>query len=212
MRFLRVWVSFCAESGAGRDSTARPRPQGGAAARCPSLCFPSIPQSWAGSRDRLGDRGRLGTCLPGLGRARRHPLVSRGKMSSLSFSSSCGGPEVGASRPFQRSPTPTPGSFLSLESAPEAGRRRGSFSRPNFSAVSALSQSAPQESEPGHGTRKPLQIRPREGPCTFSWPRWGDQVVAECGSGLQGLLSKGAVGPSVPELIPAARTSLFSPT
>lgn len=59
----------------------------------------------------------MGTSFPGLGRAHRHPLVFRGKVSSRSFSSTSRGPEVGAGRPLQRPPTPTPGSFLSLETS-----------------------------------------------------------------------------------------------
>eukprot|EP00070_Physeter_catodon_P035838 XP_028342732.1 uncharacterized protein LOC114485467 [Physeter catodon] len=46
--------------------------------------------------------------------------------------------------------------------------------------------SAPQESAPGPGTRKPLPVRPREGPGAHCRPRWGDQVDADGRSGLPG--------------------------
>ena len=84
-------------SGLARSASARRR------CRYPlSLSWLSKhPPFRAGSRDRLGVGGLLGTCFPGLGRrARRSPLVPRGKVSSLSFSSSgCGGPKAATSRP-----------------------------------------------------------------------------------------------------------------
>lgn len=83
--------------------------------RCP-LSLPLLskdPLSWVGSRHRLEGRRPLETCFPGLGRARRNSPVSRGKVSSLSFSSSCGGPEVAASRP-PPAPPPRPLRLLPL--------------------------------------------------------------------------------------------------
>lgn len=91
-----------------------------------------------GRRDRLRDGGRLGTCFPGPGRARRNPLLSQGKVSLLSFSSDCQAPEVAASRPppaprfHSPSHSPSSGSCSSLESAPETSRRRGCFSASRF--------------------------------------------------------------------------------
>ena len=145
----------------------------------------------AGSRDRLGVGGCLGTCFLGLGRrARWSPLVPPRKMSSLSFSSSgCRGLEAATSRPLQ--PTLSPrGSFLSPESGPASGRRRSCFSESRFLCVYALSQPAPQEKAPGPGTRKPLPVRPRKGPGAHCQPRWGDLVDAERSSGSRAPLGK----------------------
>lgn len=86
------------------------------------------------------------------------------------------------------------------------------FPRPEPSAAGAPSQSVPQESAPGQGTRKPLQTRPLEGPGPRSRPRGGDPVGAESHSGLRAALRKAAGGPSVPARVPAVRAAPSSPT
>ena len=160
--FWEFGFRFEQRASAGPDSPSRPWPWGGAAARSFTLCFPSITWSGARSRDRPGDRGRLGTRFPGLRRACRSPLISRGKVSSFSFSSSgCRGPEMAASRALSNAPPsplpplpPGPSSLWSPD--PLQAGAAAAFPCPDFSAAGALSWSAPQESAPGRGTRKPL--------------------------------------------------------
>ena len=157
LRFLRIWLLFCTESGAVQDS-----PQGLSPGEVPPPAVPvfafQASLSQAGSRDRSGDGERLGICFPGLGGARRNLLAPRLKVSSLSFSpSGCRSPALNTPRP---------------ESGPAAGRRRGCFSasrflcRPSSTPVCAAGEragaydpEAPSDSAP-RGSRSLFPVSP----------------------------------------------------
>lgn len=146
MRFLGVWVSFCVERGAGQHWPAGPRPQGGAADRCPCLGFPSIPCTARAARTdwvtralrnlftRPGESVLEPFCLPGKSELVRSPfllLVGEGPRWAL----------VDPSSASAHPPTPALGSFLSPESGPRQAGAAATFARPDFSAAGALSQS-----------------------------------------------------------------------
>lgn len=134
-------LGFVLCRGAGGDLPVATRPQGGAAADCPSL-LSKLRLSPAGSRDRLGHRGHLGTCFPGLGRARQN-LASRGRVRTLFLLSA----EGQTGQPAYPPPVPLAPRLLPLCSVgPEAERRRGCFSVSRFVCTRAVSQSPPQES------------------------------------------------------------------
>ena len=172
-----------------------------------------LPSSVTGGQPgSIGGRRTLGNLFLGLGRrARWSPLVPPRKMSSLSFSSSgCRGLEAATSRPLQ--PTPSPrGSFLSPESGPASGQRRGCFSETRFlcslrsipvcaagESAGARGPEAPSSSTP-QGSRRPLSASLGR-PGGRGAPFW---VVSSARQ------SRGAtLGPGG---IPAARTATFSP-
>lgn len=138
-------------SGLARSASARRR------------CRYSLSLSWlskhppfrAGSRDRLWVGGRLGTCFPGLGRrARRSPLVPRGKVSSLSISSpGCGEPKAATTLPPGR--LPLSGVGTRVRPAPRL------LFRIPISLQSALFPSLRRRrARPGPGPGSPFQLGP----------------------------------------------------
>lgn len=182
---MGIWVSFCADSGAGWDSPAGPWLRGLAATRCPSLHFPSIPLPGASSPDRLGDRGALGEPVSWAWKERAEPCCPPGvrRVGSAFLLAAKGQPNT-----TTLSRRPPPG-LLAAAGVPARGRPAPRLLFPVGIALQpTLSRSAPQESEPGRGTRKSLQIRPRQGLSASAPPLRGDRVVAECGSGPQGPL------------------------
>lgn len=193
--FVGVWVSFLTGSSAGHDSA-------------PGRCRGPGPP-----RERLGDGGRSGTRFPEPGGARPNPPLSPGKGSLLSSSSGCPGPGMAASGPLRHLlPPSVPHPGLLAFRSPDA-RPAGAvavFPRPEPSAAGAPSQSAPQDSAPGQGTRRPVPPWALDGPGNRPRPRGGDPAGATGHAGLRGALRKAAVGPSVPARVPVARAAPFS--
>lgn len=191
-------LGFVLCRGAGGDLPVATRPQGGAAADCPSL-LSKLRLFRAGSRDRLSHRGRLGTCFPGLGRALQN-LASRGRVRTLFLLSA----EGQSGQPAYPPPVPLVPRLLPLSSVGPRQRGAGAaFPCPDSSAH-ALYPSLRRRRAPC--ARKPPQIRPREGPGAHSpssggaggpWvPFW-----AAC-SALQGCGGTPPVRPRTPRCAP----------
>lgn len=166
---MGVWVSFCVERGAGQYSPAGPRPQGGAAARCPGLCFPSIP---CPARAARIDGVTEGTWEPVTrpGESALEPFCLSGKrelVRSPFSSSSWRGPEVGASDPSSASAHPPP-CFGLLPLSPSRDRGRPAprlLFRVPISPQPALYPSLRcKRVSPGTGPGSPFKLDPARVP------------------------------------------------
>lgn len=141
------------------------------------------PLPGASSPDRLGDRGALGEPVSWAWKERAEPCPSGVKRVHSAFILAAEGQPNTTT--LSRCPPPRAPSRRGSTGPRQAGAA-AAFPCRHCSTAHTLSRSAPQESEPGQGTRKSLQIRPRQGLSASAPPLRGDQVVAGCGSGPQG--------------------------